>query len=283
MIRVATRAEELGYHSLWTYQRLLSPADGAWGEYYRSVHDPIVPLAFVASVTERIRLGAAVVNMPFVNPAILAKELASLDVVSGGRVDAGLGNGWSDEEFAAVGATKRQVGARADDFIATVRAVWADGVSRHDGPFYRVPESSVEPKPLQRPHPPILLGGGSAGALSRAGRLCDGWISGSQADLEKIGLAVREVKAAALGAGRDPESLRFICRGAVKVRPAGPERTALSGTVDQIRGDFELLASRGITELFVDLNFDPEIGSPSADPAVSMRRAEEALESFAPS
>ncbi|HEX6686406.1 MAG TPA: TIGR03619 family F420-dependent LLM class oxidoreductase [Candidatus Limnocylindrales bacterium] len=322
MARVAVRAEQLGYHSLWSFQRLLSPADGSWGEYYRSVHDPLLPLAYAAALTSRIRLGAAIVNLPFINPAVLAKQVSSLDVVSDGRADLGLGNGWSDEEFAATGASKQGRGRRADDYIATLKALWAD--EPHNGRYYTVPEGIVfDPKPVQRPHPPILLGGGSQGVVRRTGRLCDGWVSGSQMTPETIASMVKLIRATAIEAGRDPAALRFVARGAVKVRAAGdtagsperraagdtagsperraagdtagsperraagdtagsPERKPLTGTIDEIRADMERYAAIGVTELFVDLNFDPQIGSPDADPQESMRRAEEALEAFAP-
>lgn len=284
LAHVAHRAERLGYHSLWTYQRLLSPVDASFGEVYRSVQDPVLPLAYVAALTSRIRLGVAVVNMPFIAPAVVAKQLATLDILSGGRVDAGLGNGWADAEFAATGATKRRQGQRATEFIGLVKRLWTDEVVEHEGGFYRVPRMRMDPKPVQRPHPPILLGGSAAPALARAGRLCDGWVSSSRTDPRGLGESVRQVKAAAEQAGRDPAALRFVCRAAVRVRAAGAaQRAPLVGTLDQIRSDFDDIAAQGITELFVDLNFDPEIGSPDADPAESMRRADEALDAFAPS
>jgi probable F420-dependent oxidoreductase len=280
---VAQRAEALGYHSLWTFQRLLSPPDGHWGEVYRSVHDPLLPLAYAAAVTSRIRLGAAVVNLPFVSPVLLAKQLATLDVLSGGRVDAGLGNGWANEEFVATGVDKQRQGARADEFLTVLRRLLADDVIAHDGEFYRVPQMRMDPKPVQRPHLPILLGAGAPSALRRAGRLCDGWVSSSRADLTRLGESAALVREAAARAGRDPDTLRFVCRGSVRVRPSAAGRRApLTGTLEQIRSDFDLVAAQGITELFIDLNFDPEIGSPDADPVASRRRAEEALEAFAP-
>lgn len=283
MARVAVRAEQLGYHSLWSFQRLLSPADGSWGEYYRSVHDPLLPLAFAAALTSRIRLGAAIVNLPFINPAVLAKQVSSLDVVSDGRADLGLGNGWSDEEFAAAGASKQGRGRRADDYLAALKAIWAD--EPHNGRFYTVPAGNAfDPKPVQRPHPPILLGGGSQGVVRRSGRLCDGWVSGSQMTPELIASMVQRIRATAVEAGRDPSALRFVTRGAVKVRAAGsPQRKPLTGSLDEIRADLQRYAAIGVTELFVDLNFDPQIGSPDADAQESMRRAEQALEAFAPS
>lgn len=287
MARIAQRAEELGYHSLWTYQRVLSPMDGAWGEYYRSVHDPLIPLAFLAGQTRTIRLGVAVLNMPFFSPVLIAKQLASIDIVSGGRLDAGFGNGWSDDEFVAVGASKRDGGRRADEFLTVVRKVWAGDPVSHDGRFYQVPPTSIRPKPAQQPHPPIYLGARALPALRRAGRLCDGWISASQSDPQALSEAIEVVRDAASQAGRDPAAMRFVIRGAVKVRTknsadAGADRRPLTGTVEQIREDMADYADRGADELFIDLNFDPEIGSPDADPTASMDRALAALDDFAP-
>jgi probable F420-dependent oxidoreductase len=283
MIHLARRAETLGYHSLWTFQRLLSPVDGAWGEMYRSVQDPIVTLAFLAGHTQRVRLGIAVVNLPFVSPVVLAKQLATLDIVAGGRLDTGLGLGWAPEEFEATGADMEARGRRADEFVGVLRALWRDEVVEHTGEFYRVPRMRMEPKPVQRPHPPILLGGSALPSLRRAGRLADGWISRSRADLTAIGDSIAAIRAAAEEAGRDPATLRLVCRGSVKVRPAGnAERVPLTGSLDEIRADFDELAAKGLTELFVDLNFDPEIGSPDADERASLRRADEVLEALAP-
>ncbi|SCL27615.1 probable F420-dependent oxidoreductase, Rv2161c family [Micromonospora rhizosphaerae] len=283
MIHIARRAELLGYHSLWTFQRLLVPADLGWSETYHSVQDPVTTLAFLAAHTTRIRLGVAVLNMPFLSPVLLAKQTATLDILSGGRLDVGLGLGWADEEYQATGASRHRRGQRAAEFIAVLRSLWQDDVTEHRGEFYRVPPTRMEPKPVQRPHPPILLGGQAPQALSRAGRLADGWVSGSQADLKRIGEAVAAVKAAAESAGRDPGSLRFVCRGAVRVRRGGPaDREPLTGTLEQIRSDFGRLAEAGITEVFVDLNFDPEIGSPRADAQASLRRADEVLDALAP-
>jgi probable F420-dependent oxidoreductase len=247
------------------------------------VHDPVATLGFLAGITSRPRLGVAVVNLPFVSPILVAKQFATLDIVSDGRLDAGLGLGWSDEEFVASGASKTRRGRRADEFVQLLRTLWTDEVVEHSGEFYQVPRMRMEPKPVQRPGPPVLLGGFAPAALRRAGRLADGWISGSQADLTRIGDAVKAVTAAAAAAGRDPRALRFVCRGVVRVRPAGaPERRPLTGSLDEIRADLPGLAAQGLTELFVDLNFDPEVGSPDADAVQSMRRAEEVLEALAP-
>ena len=280
---MARRAEELGYASLWTFQRLLSPLDGdapILDPQYRRVHDPLATLAYLAAQTTTARLGVAVVNMPYYAPILLAKLLTTIDHLSDGRLDAGLGIGWSPHEFEAVGAPLGERGARAEDFVRCLQAIWTDEVVEYEGKFYRVPRARVDPKPVQKPHPPILFGGTAEPALRRAGRLADGWISSSREDLSRIDGSVDIVRRAAADAGRDPEKLRFICRGVVKVR-AG-ERAPLVGSLDDIRADLADLAAKGITETFIDLNFDPQIGSPDADPAVSMRRAHEVLEALAP-
>lgn len=278
--QVAVRAEELGYDSLWTFQRLL--AFEGIGEPYRSVLDPLLPLAFVAATTWRIRLGVAVFNMPFAAPVLLAKQLATLDVLSNGRVDAGLGTGWNELEFEAVDASLGERGARAAEYVSVLRTLWTEPDPAFDGRFYKIGHAEFAPRPVQ-PRIPVLLGGTAPAALRRAGRIADGWISSSRADLTQMGDSVRIVREAAEKAGRDPETLRLICRGAVRLRPdRDPERPALSGTVEQIRSDLELLEEQGVTELFFDLNFDPAIGSPDADPQVSMRVATEVLDAFSP-
>lgn len=279
--RVAERAERLGYHSLWTFQRLLSDVDGAWGPVYRSVLDPTVALAYVAALTQRVRLGVAVLNMPFASPALVAKQASTLDVLSNGRLDLGLGLGWADEEYQASGVSKQLRGRRGEDFVAALKALLTNDIVEHDGPFYTVPRTRMEPKPVQRAALPILLGGTAPEALRRAGRLADGWVSSSRADLTVIADSVALVKRAAEKAGRDPEALRFVTRGVVKVRGNG-ERGPLMGTLDEIRDDLTMLSEQGITEVFLDLNFDPEIAAPDAAPAASMQRAEEVLHAFAP-
>jgi probable F420-dependent oxidoreductase len=238
--------------------------------------------AYAAAVTETARLGVAIVNLPYYSPILLAKMLTSLDVVSGGRLDAGLGLGWNADEFAAVGAPMERRGARAEEFLACLRAIWSEDPVEFHGEFYDVPASHVDPRPVQRPHPPLLLGGGAEPALRRVGRLADGWISASRFAAAQVPAAVRAIRAAAVDAGRDPGTLRIVVRGAVKVRDTD-EDAQLTGTVEKIRRDIAAYADAGATEFFVDLNFDDQIGNPGADPADSMRRAHEALEAFAPS
>lgn len=281
IVEIAQAAEKLGYSSLWTFQRLLFPATDPIPMPYRSVHDPLVVTAYAAAVTETARLGVAIVNVPYYSPILLAKMLTSLDVVSGGRLDAGLGLGWNADEFEAVGASMEKRGARAEEFIRCLRAIWSDEPVEFHGEFYDVAPSYVDPKPVQRPHPPLLLGGSAEPALRRVASLADGWISASRFPAAQVPSAIATIRDAAAGAGRNPDDLRFVIRGAVKVRDHDDD-TPLTGTLDKIRADVAAYADAGATEFFVDLNFDEQIGNPDADFGQSMRRAHEALEAFAP-
>ena len=283
----AASAEAAGYASLWTFQRLIVPEGSAMDPVYHSVLDPMVALGFLAGATQRIRLGVAVVNMPYLAPSYLAKMAATVNVLSRGRLDLGLGIGWMPEEFTAADATTAHRGVRTAEYLEVLRRAWADGVTEFSGRFYQVPPGRMAPKPVQRPGPPILLAGGVPAALQRAGRLADGWVTASRQDLSRIGEGIAVVRGAAEEAGRDPAAVRIVCRGVVRhgapvTVPEGGGRLLLSGSYADIRADADWLAGQGVSELFYDLNWDPRIGSPTADPVGALARAEEILTELAP-
>lgn len=285
-IEIAQRAEQLGYRTLWTYSRILFPdvpTERSLGPVYRSVHDPVAVVSFLAGVTSTIRLGTAVVNLPFYAPIVLAKAFNSVDVLSGGRLDAGLGLGWEPEEFEAVGAEMARRGARSEEYVACLRAIWMQDPVEFSGEFYSVPRGFVDPKPVQRPHPPILLGGGAETALQRVGRIADGWISSSRFPADGLPGAVETIRDAASAAGRDPDAIRIVIRGSVRLRASdNADDPAMTGTAEKIKADLATYAAGGATEVFLDLNFDEQIGNPDADPARSMAVAHEVLDTFAP-
>ena len=254
---IARRAEELGYASLWTFQRVLNPVAEPLGPAHESVLDPVVPLALVAGVTDRIRLGTATICAPFTAPALLAKTLTSLDVVSGGRLTVGLGMGWMPQEYAAAGVPFERRGERMDEYLRCLEALWTQDPVEFAGDFYTVPRSHVAPKPVQRPHPPVLLGGAAAPALRRAGRLAQGWIASSRQDLTKLGASIELVRDGAREAGRDPDALQIVVRL----------------TREQTRDELVALRAQGVTEVFLDLNLSPRVDADDA---------ERVLEAFAP-
>ena len=300
MLFVARRAEELGYASLWTFQRMLSPVAGgldpapdtahnpgarpADDPSYRAVHDPLLPLAYVAGHTERIGLGTATICAPFTPPALLAKAMTSLDHLSGGRLTVGLGMGWMQQEYVAAGVPSARRGARMDEYLRCLDALWTQDPVEFAGEFYTVPRSHLGLQPVQRPHPPVLLGGAAPQALRRAGRLAQGWIGSTGQDLTRIADSVELVREGARAAGRDPEALRILVRAVVDMvdRDPGRERRPFHGTRDQVLNDLVALRAQGVTEVFIDLNFSPVVGSPDVDPDAASAEAERVLDAFAP-
>jgi probable F420-dependent oxidoreductase len=267
-IRVAGEAEALGYHSLWVFQRLLYPLEPRneyppvpgrlWPKPFERVLDPIVTLAYVAAATTRIRLGTSVLIMPFYTPVVLAKQLATLDVLSGGRLDVGLGIGWSEDEYEAVGVPFRRRGRRGDEFLRCLDLIWREETVEFAGEFYRVPPSRIEPKPVQKPRPPITIGGYGPQVVRRAVELGDGF-NGGNVPLSELQPLVAQVRQAASAAGKDASSLHIVCRGGYRVHdtPQGKDRRPLWGTLDEIREDIARYADAGVTELFLEGNFTP--------------------------
>jgi probable F420-dependent oxidoreductase len=246
------------------------------------VHDPIAMVAFLAGVTKRVRLGTAVINLPFYAPLVLAKALTTVDVVSDGRLDVGLGLGWAPEEFTAADASMPRRGARAEEYVGCLRAIWTQDPVEWKGEFYEIPRGYVDPKPVQNPVP-ILLGGTAPVALARAGRIADGWISSSRFPAAEMPEAVATIRGAAEAAGRDPAAIRIIVRGSLRLRDTdSADDPTLSGTADKLKADLAACDAAGADEVFLDLNFDEEIGNPGADPVRSMTVAHEVLETFAP-
>ena len=218
-----------------------------------------------------IRLGVAVINLPYLSPVYLAKQASTLDVLSGGRFDLGLGTGWSPVEFAATGSHPSPRGRRIEEYLAVLRTLFTDRVAAYEGSLYTLPPSTMDPPPVQPGGPPILLGGTAEAALRRAGRIAAGWVSSSRASLADIQRGAQTVRRAAEEAGRDPDLIRIIVRG---VAPAG-DWARFKTTAEQYE-------RAGVTELFYDLNWDPLIGSPDADPKAAGVRAEEILTALAP-
>jgi probable F420-dependent oxidoreductase len=221
--RFALAAEAAGFESLWTVEHVVVPA-GYESEYPydRSgrmpgaedapIPDPLIWLAFVAAATTTIRLGTGIVILPQRNPVVFAKEVATLDAMSGGRVELGIGVGWLEEEFDAIGVPFRERGARTDDHIGAMRALWTEDRASYTGRFTNFTDC------IQRPQPahgtvPIHIGGHSDAAAKRAGRLGDGFFpgKGSHEELARLFGVMRD---AATEAGRDADAIEITAGSA---------------------------------------------------------------------
>ena len=282
--RVAQRAEALGYASLWAFQRVLYPVTSELPSTHRCVLDPIVALAYAAGQTERIGLGTATVCAPFTPPALLAKAMASLDVLSEGRLTVGLGMGWLAEEHEAAGIPFARRGARFDEYLRCLLVLWTEDPVSFSGEFYRVPEARFGPRPKQRPHPPLLLGGTAGPALERAGRLGQGWIASSNHDLSRIHESIEAVRLGAVGAGNDPDALRIVVRAVPELvdDDPGASRRSFHGTRSQVADDLVALRAAGVTEVFLDLNLPSGAGDRSRAGGGAEDAADEVLEALAP-
>jgi alkanesulfonate monooxygenase SsuD/methylene tetrahydromethanopterin reductase-like flavin-dependent oxidoreductase (luciferase family) len=167
------------------------------------------------------------------------------------------------------------------EFLDVLTALWTGHAGPFDGEFYPLPEVAMSPTPIQRPRPPILLGGASETALRRAGRLADGWISASRHDPHQLAPAIATVRQAAEEAGRDPDSLRFVCR--VATGPVHRPQSPLGGGYQQLRDATAWLAEQGVTELFYDPNFDPTIVGADVSPGAAVRTVTEMMTALKPS
>ena len=239
---LARSAEAAGFDSLWTVEHVIYP-DGYESEYpydrsgkmaadaSSPIPDPLIWLAFVAAATTTLRLGTGILILPQRNPLVLAKEVATLDRLSGGRVELGIGVGWLKEEFDALGVPFERRGARTDEWVEVMRAVWADDHVDFDGEFASFTGASVNPKPAGATVP-ITVGGHSAAAARRAGRLGDGFFP-AKGDIPELVDIMRQTAA---DAGRDPSAIT-VSTGSAGVfgdDPAGAVEELASQGVDRV-------------------------------------------------
>ncbi|EPH39504.1 LLM class F420-dependent oxidoreductase [Streptomyces aurantiacus] len=260
---VARRAEEIGFDSLWVFERVLfpeAPAQGLygipgkpWPENYRSVADPLVALTLAAAVTERVRLGTGVLVAPLHVPFQLARALASLDAASGGRVVAGLGTGWSLDEYAAASvAPYEERGDFLDEVLGVCRAVWGPDPVAYEGTWTTITPSEVGPKPA-RPIP-VLLPAGSPRAARRLVDHADGWLPVASG-AARLAEQSRQLEDLAAERGRT-SPIRTVLRANTRYTPKaydGPDRAPFRGSVEQIVDDLVAHAEAGAEEILVDL------------------------------
>ena len=267
--RVARRAEELGFNSLWVLDRLLYPlnprapypvGDGTLPLQYKRVLDPVETLTFAAARTERIAVGTSVLNIPWYNPVLLARRLATVDVLSDGRLRLGFGIGWSPDEYEAAGASWSARGKSADDCVNALKAIWATDPVEFEGTNYRVAKSFIGLKPVQKPYPPIYMAAYTPGAMKRVAREANGWFPVG-IPLSAVGPMFEQLKGMAQQVGRNAQSLELVVRGNFEfMASAHPKQRAdFTGSPDQIAADVEAAKKLGASELVCDVQFSPGI------------------------
>jgi probable F420-dependent oxidoreductase len=211
LARRARRAEELGFESVWVGDHIALPAagdDSGGNMPHQARLEALLALTFMAATTQRVRLGVGVIILPQRQPVLLAKQLSTLDALSRGRLIIGIGVGYVEPELRALGASLADRGARTDEYLAAMRALWSGEPASFSGRYVEFDSVVQRPMPVQQPHPPIIFGGQSPAALRRTVLTADGWY-GFDLDLEATAKAVADVQDASVRHGRSAERPRL--------------------------------------------------------------------------
>ena len=295
MTEIAVQGEAMGFDYLTMTDHVVLPDTkvpgypySESGEFYEDTpterHEQLIGMAWVAAKTERIRLVAAVLVVPH-RPAVLAaKMLATLDVLSGGRLVVGIGAGWLKTEFDAVVTTPfPERGAVTDEYIDAFKVLWTEASPKFTGRYTKFDGIVLEPKPVQRPHPPIWVGGEGPAALRRAARVGDAWypIGSTNAHLldtlPRLEAGIARLHKAVAAAGREPKSVGVAFRvkrygAAVPPVASNGERRLFSGSEADLIADFRGLRDLGVTDIDIDF------GRPTASAVIAeMRRFKTAV------
>lgn len=222
IIQVAQKAEELGFDSVWALDRLLWPLQatskypgnpqGKLPGVMQNTYDPLTVLTFVAARTRRVRLGTSVLVASYRSPLVVAKMAATLDVLSRGRFILGLGAGWSADEFTSVNQDIAYRDDQTDEFLRVIKLLWTADEPCFEGRFYRVAKSIFLPKPLQKPAPPIWIGGNSERAIKRAAEFGNAWHPTNRIGPLRLAEQMGHLRALAQKAGRDPGAIAATLR-----------------------------------------------------------------------
>jgi probable F420-dependent oxidoreductase len=239
--------------------------DGTLPVEYQNVLDPLETLTYLAGITDKISLGTCIIDMLFHNPVVLARRFATLDILSRGRAIAGLGIGWSKDEYEVSGVPYKHRGERANEFLQVLKRIWTDEVVEFKGQFYSIPASKIGPKPVQKPHPPILLGGFSPNTLLRIVNYADGWLPvAGFGPLEQLEQSINGLREGARKANKDPSKIRiFVLTYPNVLDSSSPapsseqQRSPMTGTTDQIGTDIDKIKSMGVEHIIFGYVFSP--------------------------
>jgi probable F420-dependent oxidoreductase len=290
---LARAADALGYSVLTISDHIVLPTRSSapypydnTGAFPGGAHQPFIepiPLAaWLLAITKRIRVAISVLVVPYRNPVVTAKQLATIDAMSGGRLIVGVGVGWWPEEFEAVAAPPfAERGPVTDEYIRLMKTLWTEAEPRFEGKYYRVGDITLFPKPVQKPHPPIWVGGHTEPALRRTAVLGDAWHpiglrgpAGLAPD--ELAQKLSRIRSLARAAGRDPAEIRVAFRAPLDLwptrgKPSGAVERPLAGPAAKVTKDLQAYAAAGVDTVVFDLM----LGNPAAMVAVMRRVARE--------
>jgi probable F420-dependent oxidoreductase len=273
---LAKQAEDAGLYSLWVLERLIWPispkdkypgtTDGRFPEDWQFIFDPIETLTFVASNTSKILVGTSVIDMLFHNPVILARRFATLDVLSEGRAIAGCGIGWSKDEYEVSNVTFEGRSRRADEYVQILKKIWTENIIEFRGQFYNIPPSRIGPKPLQKPHVPIYLGGYSQKTFARIASYANGWICTIQDSLDQAKSNICKLEEECRRANRDFDDINIaailypcIIDSVDKREGKNQKKTRklMNGNIDQVGNDLLEISDIGVDQAILNYNRSP--------------------------
>jgi probable F420-dependent oxidoreductase len=277
ILKIALDAEKEGFDSVWVAERLLWPLkpqtpfvaspDGSLPTIYQNVLDPIETLTYIAANTKKIALGTCVIDMLFHNPVILARRFATLDVFSQGRAVCGLGIGWSKDEYQASNLSFENKGQRADEFVQLLKKIWTDDVVQFKGKYYNIPASKIGPKPIQKPHIPIYLGGSVSNTFTRIAKYADGWLAAVGGPLDSLYESIKSLKEQTAKENKSPSQIKIVTltfpqiyerkNKIDEIRSGQSQRSPLSGTIEEIGQDIQKIKAMGVEHIiFAFANLD---------------------------
>lgn len=290
ILKLAIDAEKEGLDSLWVGERLLWPLnpqtpygltpDGSLPTFYQNVFDPLETLTFAAANTNNIALGTCVIDMLFHNPVILARRFTTLDVLSQGRAKCGLGIGWSKDEYQVSNVPFNNKGKRADELVQVLKKIWTDDVVEFKGQYYNIPASKIGPKPIQKPHLPIYLGGVVTETFARIAKYADGWLAPVGGALDVLENSIKSLRKEANKENRNANELKILALTFPQITTrtntaesqegirtergsnSQSQRSPLTGTIDEIGSDIQRIKGMGVEHIifaFVGLESDKVI------------------------
>ncbi|HKF56765.1 MAG TPA: LLM class F420-dependent oxidoreductase [Blastocatellia bacterium] len=278
IVRVAQLAEQLGYDGVWVSDHIVIPrteldtfAHGFGDPTHIGslIHEPLTVLAFVAACTNRIRLGTTVIILPYRNPLVTAKVLSTIDVLSGGRVTAGVGVGWMEAEFSALGVPYQGRGALSDEYIKAMNVLWSEDRPAFHGQHVQFENIGFDPKPVQKPHIPVWIGGNSRSAIRRAARLGDAWHP-TRPQVQDIKAGAELLREFCDQHGRDPRSVTIAARLPLKFLDdssgGATKRRPLLGSPQKIIDEIGQYRDAGVQYIVLDTFYSaPELEGETID------------------
>ncbi|HEX6646226.1 MAG TPA: TIGR03619 family F420-dependent LLM class oxidoreductase [Nitrososphaeraceae archaeon] len=233
-----------------------TPNKREWPEYFQNVLDPLTTLAFIAANTTKANLGTCIIDMIFHNTITLAKEFTTIDILSQGRMICGLGIGWSKDEYLAANIPYEKRGERANEILQAMKKIWIDDSVEFSGNFYKIPKSIINPKPVQRPHPKILLGGFSPKTFERMVKYADGYIGALAGSFKYFNNSVKMFNDSIEKSSKSRKDfdLTILTYPYLFTSSSENDRSPMCGTIDEIGSDLSKLKSFGVDRVILAIN-----------------------------